>query len=64
MIEYRKGDITNFAKPQQIGRHFFLRLRNNHNYLTLWHSPDGKSWTRHWMNMEVRATTTTSRRAS
>ncbi len=53
MLEYRKGDITTFPKPQQLGRHFFLRIRNNHNYMTIWHSPDGVNWTRHWMNIEV-----------
>ncbi len=53
MIEYRKGDITTFPKPPQLGRHFFLRLRNNHHNVTVWHSPDGENWTRHWMAMEV-----------
>lgn len=53
MLEYRKGDCTPFPKPQQLGNHFFLRLRNNHNYVSLYYSVDGKTWTRHWMNMEV-----------
>ncbi len=53
MFEYRKGDITTFPKPGQLGRHFFLRIRNDHHYMTIWHSPDGKVWTRHWMNIEV-----------
>jgi len=53
MIEYRKGDITTFPKPQELGQHFFLRIRNDHNYMTIWHSPDGNNWTRHWMNIEV-----------
>jgi beta-xylosidase len=53
MLEYRKGDITTFPKPVAIGRHVFLRLRNNHHVVTLWHSPDGKQWTKHWMQIEV-----------
>jgi beta-xylosidase len=53
MIEYRKGDITTFPKPENVGLHFFLRIRNDHNYMTISHSPDGKTWTRHWMNIEV-----------
>lgn len=53
MLEYRKGDITTFDKPAAIGRHFFLRLRNNRHVVTLWHSPDGRNWTKHWMQMEV-----------
>lgn len=53
MLEYRKGDITTFDKPAAIGRRFFLRLRNNHHVVTLWHSPDGQQWTKHWMQIEV-----------
>ncbi|HLP26870.1 MAG TPA: xylan 1,4-beta-xylosidase, partial [Acidobacteriota bacterium] len=53
MLEYRKGDITTFDKPAAIGRRFFLRLRNNHHVVTLWHSADGQQWTKHWMQIEV-----------
>jgi beta-xylosidase len=53
MLEYGKGDTSMFPKPAQIGRHFFLRLRNNHSVVTVWYSPDGQSWTRHWMQFEV-----------
>jgi len=53
MLEYRKGDITTFPKPAAIGRRYFLRLRNNHHVVTLWHSPDGEHWTKHWMQIEV-----------
>jgi beta-xylosidase len=53
MIEYRKGDITTFGKPAEIGRHCFIRLRNNHHVVTLWYSPDGTNWTKHWMQIEV-----------
>jgi beta-xylosidase len=53
MLEYGKGDESSFAKPAQIGRRFFLRLRNNRHIVTAWHSPDGENWTRHWMQFEV-----------
>lgn len=53
MVEYWKGDVSQYPKPSQIGSHFFLRLLNNHHYVTAWYSPDGKTWTRHWMNFEV-----------
>jgi beta-xylosidase len=53
MIEYWKGDITPFDRPAAIGRHYHLRLRNNHNVVTVWYSPDGDQWTKHWMQFEV-----------
>lgn len=53
MIEYRKGDVTAFNQPAPIGRHYFLRLRNNHQVLTMWYSADGRQWTKHWMQIEV-----------
>jgi len=53
MIEYGKGDITDFPKQSPIGRHYFVRLRNNHHIVTVWYSPDGEHWTKHWMQFEV-----------
>jgi beta-xylosidase len=53
MLEYGKGDIASFPKQFPLGRHYFLRLRNDHHVLTLWYSPDGEKWTRHWMQFEV-----------
>ena len=53
MIEYWKGDISTFPKPASIGRHCFLRLRNNHHVVTVWYSPDGQQWTKHWIQFEV-----------
>jgi len=53
MLEYSKGDVATFAKQTPIGRHYFLRLRNNHHIVTVWHSPDGEHWTKHWMQFEV-----------
>lgn len=53
MLEYGKGETTAFPKPEAIGRRYFLRLRNDHHVVTTWHSPDGKAWTKHWMQFEV-----------
>jgi beta-xylosidase len=53
LLEYRKGDVSFFNRPTQLGRHFFLRLRNANNVVTLWYSADGKEWVRHWMQIEV-----------
>ncbi|HVU17113.1 MAG TPA: family 43 glycosylhydrolase [Candidatus Didemnitutus sp.] len=53
MLEYLKGDTTPFPRPANIGRHFFLRLRNNHHVVTVWYSPEGTNWTKHWMQFEV-----------
>jgi len=55
LLEFRKGDTTAFDHPKQIGNHFFLRLRNRHDVVTLWYSADGKEWVRHWMQIEVSA---------
>ncbi|MFT3780522.1 MAG: family 43 glycosylhydrolase [Nibricoccus sp.] len=53
LIEYSKGDTQTFPKPSTIGNHYFLRLRNDRHIVTLWHSPDGEHWTKHWMQFEV-----------
>jgi len=53
MLEYSKGDASVFSKPSSIGHNYFLRLRNDHHIVTLWHSSDGKQWTKHWMQFEV-----------
>ena len=53
MIEYGKGDIAEFPKQMPIGRHYFVRLRNNHQIVTTWYSPDGEHWRKHWMQFEV-----------
>lgn len=52
-LEYWKGDISNFDRPAEIGRRYFLRLRNNHHVVTVWFSADGQNWTKHWMQFEV-----------
>ncbi|PTY07945.1 xylan 1,4-beta-xylosidase [Opitutaceae bacterium EW11] len=53
LLEYSKGDSQTFPKPASIGRRFFLRLRNDRHVVTVWHSPDGEHWTKHWMQFEV-----------
>ena len=53
LLEYGKGDTSIFARPPCLGRRFFLRLRHLNNVMTTWHSPNGREWTRHWMQFEV-----------
>lgn len=53
MLEYSKGDTQAFPKQTPIGRHYFLRLRNDRHIVTLWHSSDGEHWAKHWMQFEV-----------
>ncbi len=52
LLEYGKGETSSFPKPKAIGRHYFLRLRLNHDVMTTWYSPDGVTWTKHWMQCE------------
>ena len=53
MLEFSKGDTSAFPKQTPLGRHYFLRLRNDHHIVTVWHSADGERWTKHWMQYEV-----------
>lgn len=53
MVEYWKGEVNSYAKPEGIGTHFFLRLRNDHHHVTTWYSADGQNWKKHWMHFEV-----------
>lgn len=53
LLELLRGEVSKFEKPKAIGKRFFLRLRNDHHVVTVWHSPDGKQWTKHWMQYEV-----------
>jgi xylan 1,4-beta-xylosidase len=44
-----------FAGIGMSGEHLleFLRGENNWHIVTVWHSADGRQWTRHWMQYEV-----------
>jgi beta-xylosidase len=53
MLEYCKGGVQEFPKPDFIGNHFYLKLRNDHNVVTVWYSADGENWAKHWMQYEV-----------
>ncbi len=53
ILEYSKGDTTSFPKQTPLGRHYFLRLRNDRHIVTLWYSVDGERWTKHWLQCEV-----------
>jgi len=41
------------SKPDGIGRHLFLRLRNDRHIVTIWYSLDGTTWQRYDRGMEV-----------
>lgn len=53
LLELLRGEVSKFEKPKTIGKRFFMRLRNDHHVVTVWHSPDGKQWRKHWMQYEV-----------
>jgi beta-xylosidase len=53
MLEHRYGDTFEFERPAGISSHVYLRLRNDRHVVTVWHSPDGRNWTKHWMQFEV-----------
>lgn len=53
MLEHRYGDTFEFDRPAGISSRFHLRLRNDRHVVTVWHSPDGRTWTKHWMQFEV-----------
>ncbi len=53
LLEHRYGDTFEFDRPPEISSRFFLRLRNDRHIVTVWHSPDGSRWTKHWMQYEV-----------
>jgi beta-xylosidase len=52
LLEHRYGDTFEFDRPGLSAR-FFLRLRNDRHVVTVWHGPDGATWTKHWMQFEV-----------
>jgi beta-xylosidase len=53
LLEHRYGDTFEFDRPAGLSSRFFLRLRNDRHVVTVWHSPDGRGWTKHWMQFEV-----------
>jgi len=55
MIEFWKGGSNSFDKQIPMGNRFFLKLRNDHHYVSVYYSADGKNWRRHWMNFETPA---------
>jgi xylan 1,4-beta-xylosidase len=53
LLEHRYGDTFEFDRPAGVSDRFCLRLRNDRHVVTVWHSADGETWTRHWMQFEV-----------
>ena len=53
LIMHQYGTERPGAKPPDFGRHVFLRLRNDRNILTMFYSPDGRSWRRFDRGIDV-----------
>ncbi len=53
LIEYRRGEVKELPLPEGLGRHLFLRIKNDHNVVSLYYGPDGKTWTRYRLLFEV-----------
>lgn len=52
-VMHRYGLERNARKPEEIARKVFLRITNNRHIVTIHHSPDGKSWKKFDVQMEV-----------
>jgi len=44
LVLHRYGMERMHTKPSTLGQHAWLRLRNDHHILTMFSSPDGKTW--------------------
>lgn len=53
LVMHRYGMERAAAKPDQLGRHAFIRLRNDRHIVTIHTSADGKSWQKFGTQMEV-----------
>jgi beta-xylosidase len=53
LVMHRYGTERTSAKPAELGRRVFLRLRNDRHIVTIRHSADGKTWTLFGTRMEV-----------
>jgi beta-xylosidase/acetyl esterase/lipase len=53
LIMHQYGTERPGAKPPHLGQRVFIRLRNDRNVLTLFHSPDGQKWTRFDRGIDV-----------
>jgi beta-xylosidase len=52
-VVHRRGTERYSEKDRQLGNHLWLRLRNNRHTVSMHYSPDGKTWERFPMGIEV-----------
>lgn len=53
LIMHRYGTERPGNKPAGISDHIYIRMRNNHNIVSFYTSPDGQTWTKYGVEMEV-----------
>jgi len=53
MTTYRGGKASFWQEPAPATRHLHLRIVNDRNIVTLYHSEDGGNWTRHGVRNET-----------
>jgi beta-xylosidase len=53
LVMHRYGTERLSAKPKPLGRHVFLRLRNDRHIVTIHTSADGKAWQKFGTQLEV-----------
>jgi len=52
-VMHRYGLEREGRKPQEIARRVFFRVTNDRHIVTIHHSPDGATWTKYGVQMEV-----------
>jgi xylan 1,4-beta-xylosidase len=53
MVMHRYGLERDGRKPDELKRRVFFRVTNDKHIVTFHHSPDGKTWTKYGVQMEV-----------
>jgi xylan 1,4-beta-xylosidase len=53
LVMHRYGLERDQRKPETLSRRVFLRVTNDRHIVTIHHSPDGKTWTKFGVQMEV-----------
>jgi beta-xylosidase len=52
-VMHRYGLERRVGAPAQLGGRLWLRITNNRHIVTIHHSPDGKRWSKFYVQMEV-----------
>jgi beta-xylosidase len=53
LVMHRYGLERRVGAPEGLARRLWLRITNDRNIVTIHHSPDGKQWTKFYVQMEV-----------